>query len=275
MKKVFHFVLGLLLLLAASCDIVDEPYTRIIGNDDDDNEPTEVVQKVLLEEFTGHQCPNCPAGAQVANQLHEIYPEKFIVIAYHAGWFARTNTSFPVDYRTTEGTALDVYFKPGSYPSGVVNRKPYNNTIILDRSIWAPATAAQMSNEPKLQLQILTNYNETYRALSVAVTAKALTTLDPLKLCIFVTESGLVSPQVASGGTIDNYVHNHVFRASLNGTWGQNLFSQEAIANQVRTISVLTILNSSWNAQNLSIVCFAYSDVTGEIIQVEEAKVIE
>lgn len=277
MKRVFHFVLGLLLLLATSCDIADEPFTRINGNDDDGNEPTEVVQKVLLEKFTGHKCVNCPDGTVIANQIHGLYGSKFITIAYHAGFFARPSldNSFPVDYRTSEGDELNIYFKLSSYPSGLVNRQLHNNKLLLNKDEWAAASAIQVSNQPKLELQINTNYNDTYKALSVAVTAKALTTLEPLKLCVFVTESGFISPQVAPGGTIENYVHNHVFRASLNGTWGQNLFSQEAIANQVRTISVLTILNSEWNAQNLSIVCFAYSDVTGEIVQVEEAKVVE
>lgn len=271
MKRVFLPLLSLMLIVL-SCDIIEGPYLEVI---DDNGNTDEVNQKVLLEKFTGHQCVNCPDGTIIANQIHELYGSKFITIAYHAGFFARTSASFPIDYRTTEGTALNSHFGVTLYPTGVVNRKMHNGSVKLDKSIWASASAEAIEVAPKLSLVISKNYDAVSRTLNVTVNAKAVTELDALKLCVFVTESGLVSPQVASGGTIAEYQHNHVFRTSLNGTWGQDLFSQGAIASQTQTVSVSGVLNSAWNAQNMSIVSFAYSNVTGEVIQVEEAKVIE
>ena len=43
------------------------------GND------TALVRKFILEEFTGHQCPNCPQGNIKAQQLKSIYGEKLIL----------------------------------------------------------------------------------------------------------------------------------------------------------------------------------------------------
>lgn len=271
MKRVFLSLLSLMFFVS-SCDIIEGPYIEEI----EDNGNTDVVvQKVLLEKFTGHQCVNCPDGTIIADQIHSLYGSKFITIAYHAGFFARTNTSFPVDYRTTEGTTLNTFFSVSSYPTGIINRKSYSNNILLEKSNWASATAEAIEVAPKLGIVITKNYDAISHTLNVTVTAKAVTNLDALKLCVFITENGLVSPQVASGGTIAEYVHNHVFRTSLNGTWGQDLFAQNAIASQTQTVSVSGVLNSTWVAENMSIVCFAYSEASGEIIQVEEAKVIE
>jgi hypothetical protein len=45
--------------------------------------------------------------------------------------------------------------------------------------------------------------------------------------------------------------------------------------NQIQTITAVGSLSPNWNINHLSIVCFAYSQETGEIVQVEEEKIIE
>ena len=53
-----------------ACDIEDEPYlipvdTIPIGS----GGPSEGIRKVLLEDYTGHKCPNCPEAAEEAHNL--------------------------------------------------------------------------------------------------------------------------------------------------------------------------------------------------------------
>ena len=264
MKHISAIIL-LFALFISSCDIIDEPYM---------NEPTnggetgETVQKVLLEEFTGHQCPNCPNGAVTAEQLHQAYGNKFIVIAYHAGFFARTNTDFPMDFRTTEGTELNSHFNVEGYPAGVINRTEYNSNLVTSNTAWPSATSGIMDIEPRLKLVI--NHTYTSGNLSVTVKAKALSEIDPLRICVFITEDGLISPQETPSGTVEDYVHNHVFRMSLNGTWGTETFTERATVDQEESITVQGAINPDWNSSNLNIICFAYNTESGEIIQVEE-----
>lgn len=264
---VFSIFLGIALVFFG-CDIIEEPY---INSNIQPPDPEETVQKVLLEEFTGHQCPNCPAGAQIAKQLQTLYGDRFVIIAYHAGWFARTLSGFTTDYRTTIGTELDKIYNEEFYPAGLINREGNK----LDRSLWATAAAEIISREAKLSIQFSKEFNTTSRNLSVTVNLKAIETLNEVKVCVFLTESGLVSPQKTSGdpeypdGTIPNYVHNNVFRASLNGTWGSSLFEGGAAIGETQSITVSGVLNSNWNENNMQIVCFAYDVETGQIIQVE------
>ncbi len=256
-----------------SCDIVEEPYTNAIIQPPDTGE---VLQKVLLEEFTGHQCPNCPAGAQIAAQLSELYGDQFIIIAYHAGFFANTNASFPINYKTPTGEELKNHFGVISYPSGLVNRK---NNDVLGTTEWATIAADYISQEPTLKIQINRDYNTSTRELCVTVTATAIATLESMNVCVFLTESGLISPQKTKDdpdypdGVIPDYEHMHVFRATMNGTWGTNIFAEGAVCDDIETISVNCILNSEWNVSNMDIVCFAYSIETGEVIQVEEVRI--
>ncbi len=279
MKKILMLLFALL-LIGQSCEIAEMPYVEKPTSNGNGN-GEEVVKKVLLEDFTGHQCPNCPAGTLIANQLHDMYGSRFITIAYHAGFFARTSPSFPIDYTTSEGNELRNFFNPTSYPSGLVNRRIFSGSPLLDRSFWASATANILQESAIIELKITKLFSNESRKLMVAVEAKSLIEQSPLKLCIFLTESGLISSQKTSNdpnypsGTITNYEHKHVFRSSLNGAWGQNLFHFGATANETQTIVVVGDIDANWVTENMNIVCFAYSEATGEIIQVEEAKVIE
>ena len=77
-----------------------------------------------------------------------------------------------------------------------------------------------------------------------------------------------------SDGTIPDYMHNHVFRASLNDTWGTNVFEGGATTGQSQSITASGTINANWNENNMHIVCFAYDSDTGEIIQVESKPLI-
>lgn len=264
MKRIATITLMFAILISA-CDIIDEPYINQPINGD---ETGETVQKVLLEEFTGHKCPNCPEGAATAEQLKQAYGNKFIIIAYHAGFFARTYNDFPEDYRTVVGNELNSNFNVQNYPAGVINRTEFNSSLVMGNTSWPSATAEIIDNEPRLHLTI--EHTFTSGNLSVTVNAKALSDIEPLKTCVFITEDGLISPQLTPSGTEENYEHNHVFRMSLNGTWGTQTFAEGATVGQEESITVQGAIDADWNPNNLKIVCFAYNPETGEIIQAEE-----
>jgi len=60
---------------------------------------------VLLEEFTGKGCTNCPKGSREIENLLAIYDSNLVVVSIHAGFFA--NPDFfdlgQYDLRTEEG----------------------------------------------------------------------------------------------------------------------------------------------------------------------------
>ena len=68
-------------LALGACNEIDEA-DRLL-----DYTPPAGDRNVLLEEFTGQMCPNCPEGAREAHRLQENNPG-MVIVSIHAGGFA-------------------------------------------------------------------------------------------------------------------------------------------------------------------------------------------
>jgi hypothetical protein len=85
------------------------------------------------------------------------------------------------------------------------------------------------------------------------------------KLQVWVVEDSIVATQTRhdpidnDNVTINdqNYVHNHVLRTAVNGTWGDDFTIGEG---ERKTQTMTQTLDASWNVANLSVVAFVYND---------------
>lgn len=275
MKKKLHLLVALFIIYTVACDIVEGPYIETGGNNNGNS-----VQKVLLEEFTGHQCPNCPGGAAIAKQLHDFYGNKLVIIAYHAGFFARTTTSYPVDYRTAEGNELNTFYSIEYNPVGMINRKSVSSSKLINPVDWGAVVADAITKTPPVSIQIQTSFIDNSRLLSTSIKITALKNLsEGYGVCVYVAEDSLISKQSITSdvnypdGYIPDYNHMHVFRTSLNGTWGVNVFENGTQSGQAETLLYSHVLNDGRNPDNCHLVVFAYSNDNGEVQQVESKKV--
>ena len=113
--------------MTVSCDKMEQPYISTAAVVDTAACPvpdfpaiTVHKKRVLLEDYTGHTCPNCPTAGKLARDLKDQYPDQLIVMAVHAGWFARTYPEsgvaqlFDYDFRTSAGTEWDAFFGNGN-----------------------------------------------------------------------------------------------------------------------------------------------------------------
>ena len=68
-----------------------------------------MIRKVLLEDYTGFKCVNCPAAAHEAHLLQEFYGDQMVVMGVHAGYYAEPDGSgnYTTDLTTTTGDALN------------------------------------------------------------------------------------------------------------------------------------------------------------------------
>jgi hypothetical protein len=275
MKKIFRILVLLTLaaFLIPSCDIVDEPYLVPVGGGNTPP-PAANIRKVLLEDYTGQKCPNCPQAAEVAHNLKAIYGEQLVILTVHAGPYSVPDASgnFTADFRTPEGTELNAFFGFPGYPMGMVDRTEYGGMRILLKDSWEAAVEIQASLDPVAAITITNNYTSGTRGLECTLETEFLETIvGTFNICVFITESGIISPQQTGQGVNLTYEHNHVLRASMNGTWGEMVGEDgQAVAGVTLTNSYTYFLPEEWNAANCTVVAFIYNTTTNEVVQAEE-----
>ncbi len=280
MKILKYSVFFLVLFLAGfySCDKIDGPYTENI----DGGDTAQVVRKILLEEFTGHKCPNCPTAAKIAHDLQDISGSQLIVISVHAGILAHADGSgdFTADYNTQLGDDLFNYYGFIGVPNGLVNRSGYNGSTVISPGDWNSVVASLWNVPQDAMLYIDHSYIDASRELDIDVEAEFFNSLlGPVMLSIYITEDSLSSPQknndpaISPDDVIMDYNHMHVLRDAVNGTWGDTLVNGVTLTDQPYTKSFSYTLDKDWDENNCNIVAFVYYLDNKEIIQAEEIHV--
>lgn len=278
MKK-FNIILALFIssiLFFISCDKVDEPYLKPIGVNNDTIPVQEKIRKVLLEEFTGHKCPNCPEGTELAHNLKGVYGDQLILIAIHAGFYAAPSSDpFQENFQTAEGTEFNDFFQAAFYPSGMVNRTEYNGAKVMGKDDWESAISAIIDQAPDAGIVIANTYDPANRNLHCRLETSFFNNLDgTYNISAFLIESGIVAPQQSDTGIIMDYEHDHMLRASLNGTWGDLIGADgSATVGDVAVNEYSFDIPEAFNADNCSIVAFIYDTSTYDIIQADEEPV--
>lgn len=235
------------LLMAASCDVVDNytvPYQPPTAAEE---------QTVLLEEYTGMLCVNCPAAAREAQLLKETFGKKLIVVAIHAGDFAKPNANFRTDLRSEAGEAYWKAFGFAFNPVGMVNRSVWSGSVTLNPVNWATAVRGELAVESSVRLELHTDYDKSTRAYTCDIVASGLTGQET-EITLWLVEDEIVAPQVIPGGTDKNYVQRHVLRGALNGTWGEPIVPDDkGVWHAERSY----LLPAHYDAGKCSIVAFA------------------
>jgi thiol-disulfide isomerase/thioredoxin len=280
MKKIFNIVIGIVSVIAlvTACDIVEEPY--LVKVDNGGIEPTDKVRKVLLEDFTGQKCPNCPEAAEIASSLKAVYGEQLVIVAVHAGHFAAPDAtgSFTADFRTAEGTELNDFFGIAQfgYPMGMIDRALYNGYPVVIKDDWEAAVATQLEKDAVAAITITNTYNSGTRALDCKLESEFLEDKDgTYNICAYIIESNIISPQQTEGGVVVDYEHNHMLRGSMNGTWGVPVGTTGAGASGVVVTNNCSFtLPSGWDAANCAVVAYIYDTATNEVLQAEEKELV-
>jgi len=275
------FFLASLFLFLYSCDEIEKPYTREKGGGDDSgngDDNGKIVRKILLEDFTGHKCVNCPKAHKIVDELKADYGDSIITIAIHAGTYATPESEghFTADYRSQVGGELQSAFGVQFFPAGLINRQ--DEGALFNSTAWKSEILSQIGQEAIVAIDIMPEFDDGNGTLDTDVTVTFTENYEgAVNLCVFVTENGLISPQennvedVGPTPTIEDYEHNHVLRASLNGTWGEPVTSDDILADMLyeHTFSEYEV-SEDWNPENLDLIAFVYDQTTMEVLQVEK-----
>lgn len=254
MKKHLIYIIGIAAALFTACENIDEE-DRFI-----EVEGVTAQRVVLLEDYTGQFCSNCPNAHAVATELHDSYHDNLIVVAIHAGQQA---IPAPAGLMQPEGEEYAASQKVQNYPTGVINRRGG----LKDYQLWGGEVNAELLRESNLNLAVSAIASE--GKLTVSVEMEALADLSG-KLQLWLVEDSIVAFQVQpSGAPQIDYVHNHVFRDAINDTWGEEVTLS---LGEVKSTSVQEfVLDASWKTEYLSVVAFVYNN--DGVLQAAKAEV--
>jgi len=284
MNKAIKTVFLLVFATLAGCDKVEGPYGSPIATNGGGDTTVQIIRKVLVEDFTGHTCGNCPRAAESLHQIEELYGNQIVSVAVHAGFFAApSGTHYSSDYRTQVGNDLDQFFgnSAAGLPNGLINRNMFGGTsAITQHTDWASKASTLINLPPEAFMTISPSYNTASRLLTIDVNTKILQNInESLSIVYYLTEDSIQSPQkdysLPDPSSIDNYYHRHMLRGSMNGAWGNTLgdgttYSQN---QEISTSSSFTI-PAGWNPNKVSVVALIYRTASKESVQVEEKKII-
>lgn len=225
--------------------------------------------KILVEDYTGTWCPNCPRVVyhlkQAVQQNNNIIP-----VAIH---FSRWQGDDPFGFDNINTLIQD--FNINAFPTPVINR-----TL----GFFWDETYAQLENElnktQALGLAINSNVNANNLNIEVNVRFDLNLTEPDLKLVVLLLENELLADQVNStsyyGGQnpIIDFEHNHTLRMALTGLYGETIPVDKKMYNQIYTYTFNgTIPANVVDIQNCEIVAFVIdeSNHPGPLINIQSA----
>jgi hypothetical protein len=294
MKKKFPVVCLLLLavLTYQSCDYVTNPQpTKSSGGTGGGTTAGSgvVYRKILIEDYTGHKCGNCPAAARELKRLDSIYPAVIVPLAVHAGFYAQTNSQYPTDLRCQASTDYDNTFgnSAAGNPNGLVNRMAYNTPNFIQQwGSWGTSVATFLQDTADWDIKITNTYNSSSNQVTTKVKCTSMkTNADTLNLVVLLAEDSIIGEQIdyslPSGQQfITNYVFNHVLRGAINTTWGEVILTGASVNKNdsiVKTYSNFQ-LSSGWKYKHCKVIAFIYNANPNskhyyEVLQAEEKDV--
>ena len=182
-------------------------------------------RKVLVEKFTGQSCSACPNGAEIIKATRAALEGRSIEVAHHEGFGKDAFTiDESIEYanffysqpKFSPAIMIDRNVANSENPESVVGRVNDNETPLFTEAVLSKA----LESIAPLNVNITHTYNEANRQLSVTVSGEAIQALPNARVNVWLTQSNIKAFQLKGG---DDYSHDHAIRATLTGTWGQEL----------------------------------------------------
>jgi len=219
----------------------------------------EYQRHMLIEEFTGERCVNCPGAASMLHQLleEEVYQERVSAVCHHIG--------YGTDWLTTDNATQYLWFynSTQTYAPGFM----WDRTLLADQSApvtFCPSTLrdmrdivdARLATTAMCEVNATASYDDVTQKLKVSVSGERCAEFSstPARITVFVTEDN-IQAQSQSGATTSPYYHQHVLRG-YNATFGSVIEWNE---DQTFSYDCQIEIRPEWDQNELHIVVFVGS----------------
>lgn len=287
MNRLIQLGYGMTLLCGVtflpSCDKLENPVTGLVPNCDTAGLvlppfiPLQSdIQRVLVEDYTAHQCGNCPTAGLLLSELVEDHPNNVVPLAIHAGGLAATNNAYPQDWTSPEGDVFWADLEVQAIPIGRVNRRPTQATS-LGPEEWEEALNPLLSQEPDAGLQLVVNRDDDNNALFLHTHVTWFEGLSgPVRLSLLIAENQIIAPQLWYGNEpefVEDFEHKHMLRGSVTGAKGLVIADNPA-AGDTQLLTYCYEWNDAWDV-NASEIIAVLTNESGNVIQTLAVPIVE
>lgn len=234
------------------------------------------IKYVVLEDFTGVRCVNCPKAAVIAHTLQAQYKSQLILVELHPSKSGLTNP-YTGDSNLRSDIAQTYYetWNSPALPAGLVSRRQTNT---LDKDEWGEAVAAVAAEKP---VATVDSVQARLAGTTISVEASGYfredyEATDAINMIVMVLEDGFKVRQEGDEESKEqhNYAHNHVLRTAIDGAWGVEVLAAGAkTAGTEFQRTCTTELEAAWNAEKLWVVVLLTNAETREILNAAKVKV--
>lgn len=245
-------------LLAGCSGKIDEDarWEKLSGQ----NGSPELQSTILIEEYTGQNCVNCPDAAELLHEQVSLHPDRVITVALHAKSTGQTR-------RTLENEEADRLFRHFSLPTAVpcimVNRRVLasdGNRYSNKRALWPELISKSVSAPAVLRLSVEATHED--GTLTYAVTGSKATPSSPLpsrlSLTVWLVED-LYSGQKVLDKENPRFLHRNVLRKVL--------LEKKAYTPGTPVRETVRIAPETANLKYAKVVAFVSNAETEEILE--------
>jgi hypothetical protein len=268
----------LFFLLFVLCLACEEKEVTIPDSSDIDSD-----RIVLIEEFSGVQCPNCPDGNIVVEELIDQYPKNVVSVTIHSEFLAEPFSDSKYDFRTDEAQEIEdlLGFWFGK-PEAAINRKIYPNESFIRvgfPDLWPSLVESELLNAPRASVEIEHTF-DVERNLTATVKVTALESISgDLRIGVYLHESHLIDKQDNNGVKESEYEHNHVLRKVLSNVEGDPIGNGLNAGESVSKEYSFTLPEETnwWKAENMELIAFVSLNEpdTKEVLQAAQVSLTE
>ena len=230
---------------------------------------TSYEHKLLIEEFSTEECPNCPRAIETfATLMEEGFEEKTVSVVHHVGFYT--------DWLTVDDDVAYTWFYgiDGTFaPAAMYDRRPFTDYGGSNGSSGmgvVPVTQVAYPDNVRPQLEAALafpafvsvaptlSYKADTRQMDVTVRMEKQDIFDTQcaepRLTVFVVEDSILHHHQA-GYSSSTFHHRHVNRGHLSDVWGDPVTFTDGTAERTYSIT----LPALWNAHHVGVVAFVHN----------------
>lgn len=230
--------------------------------------PEDLIQRnVLIEDFTGQNCPNCPTAAEVIEGLEEGYGEHLIGVSIHSGglslkgksglWtefgetrFAKLGTNLPQPTVRVDRTSA-------IFTGGAEVQNGLHSAVRTQLQKGTPITIGNYTSQV---------VDESTNTLDYSVSVGSTQDIE-VQVQVWIMEDGIVARQSMPDGSHNKeYVHKGVLRVSMTTPDGETLKLEAGQTKELNLSYMLPL--SNWEYPNCHAVVIVSLPNDGEVLQV-------